>query len=128
MVLKPIYMLVNNLFFATKIVKAAQAMGLEARAFDSADRVLEASRQKEPSLVILDGEGLEKEAFRLLTAFRLDGQLSKIPRVGYLSHTARNLKEEMLSAGALQVYFKSEFSRELDNLLMRHSGGFPSRV
>lgn len=124
---KPVYALVNNIFFATKIVKTTQALGLEARAFDASERLCEASRAKEPCLVLMDCEGLEKEAFRVLEEFRSDEKLSRVPRVGYLSHTAQDLRREVLSAGATQVYSRSEFSKGLENLLMRYTYGFPSR-
>jgi len=128
MELKPVYLLANDLFFSTKVVKTAQAAGLEARAFDTAGRLLQASREKEPALVLLDCQGLEKEAHRLLDAFRFDEKLSKIPRIGYLSHVAQDLKREMRDAGCEQVYAKSEFSRELENLLIRYAHGLPSRI
>jgi hypothetical protein len=128
MVPRFVYALVGDLFFATKIVKTAQAVGLEARAFDSADRLLKASLEKAPALVIMDCERLEKEAFRLLDGFRVEGGLSGIPRIGYLSHGARDLKQEMCQAGCLQVYFKSEFTKELENILGRYGHGFSSRV
>ena len=124
---KPIYMLANDLFFASKVVKTAEASGVPARAFDAAGRLIQASREKEPSLVLMDCERLEREAFRLLQEFHADGKLSRVPCVGYLSHTARDLKGEMLAAGATQVYFRSEFSKQLENLLMRYAGGLPSR-
>ena len=124
---KPIYILVNELFFATKIVKSAQALGLEARAFDTAERILEASRGREPSLVIMDC-GLEKEAFKLLGAFRSDAQLSKIPQIGYLSHGEKILQQEMRTAGCSQVYTKSQFTKELDVLIARTLHGVSSRV
>ena len=127
-VTQPIYILVNDLFFATKIVKSAQAITLEARAFDTADRLLEASRQKEPSLVILDCGGLEKEAFKLLDATRTDEKLSKIPKIGYLSHGARQLEKEMRTAGCNQVYTKSQFTKELDVLIARTLHGVSPRV
>ena len=116
---KPIYLLANDLFFATKVVKTAQSLSLEARAFDTADRLLQASREKEPSLVILDCGGLEKQAFQLLDAFRNDAQLSKVPRIGYLSHMARELEREMRTAGCNQVYTKLQFTKELEILLAR---------
>lgn len=125
---KPVYMLVAELFFATKVVKTAQSMGFEARAFDSAVRLVEAARAKEPGLVIMDCEGLEREAFGLLERFHADEKLKKIPRIGYLSHTARDLKNEMRSAGAFQIYNKAEFSRDLGNILMRHTHDFSSRI
>lgn len=128
MVIKPVYLLVNDLFFATKIVKTAQAMALEARAFDSADRLVQASKEKEPALVILDCERLEKEAFDTLRRFQSDEKLKAIPPIGYLSHGAQELKREMRDAGCAQVYNKSEFSRELENILTRYAGGVSSRI
>ena len=125
---KPIYLLVNDLFFATKVVKTAQALGLEARAFDTADRMLGASREKEPALVILDCGGLERECYKLLGAFRSDALLSKVPHIGYLSHGARDLSREMRAAGCNQVYTKSQFTKELDLLLARTTHGIPSRL
>lgn len=128
MVLKPVYALVGDLFFATRIVKTALQVGLEARAFDHADRLIEASKETEPALVVMDCQGLEKEAFCLLHAFRADEKLSRIPRLGYLMHGAVDLKREMRQAGCEQVYSKSEFTKELGNLLMRYGLGFSSRI
>ena len=125
---KPIYILVNDLFFATKIVKTAQALALEARAFDTASRLLEASKQKEPALVIMDCGGMERECYELLNAFHSEEKLSKIPFIGYLSHGAKDLSREMRAAGANQVYTKSQFTKELDLLLARTTHGVPSRI
>lgn len=128
MALQPVYVLVGDLFFASKIVKTAQALGLEVRAFDTANRLLEASKEKKPALIIMDCEKLEKEAFHLLATSRSDEALSKVPKLGYLSHVAEDLKKEMRSAGCEQVYAKSQFTRELENILMRYTNGFPSRI
>lgn len=116
---KIVYILVNDLFFAEKIVKSAQAISLDARAFDTADRLCQASKEREPVLVIMDCGGLERESFQLLDKFRMDEKLSKIPQIGYLSHGARELEKQMKTAGCRQVYTKSQFSKELDTLLAR---------
>lgn len=126
--MKPVYALVKDLFFATKIVKTAQAVGLEVRAFDTADRLFQAAREKEPSLVLIDCEGLEKEAFNLLGKFRAEERFSKIPEIGYLSHAARDLKAEMRRAGCEQVYSKSEFTKELENLFVKYNHDLSPRV
>ena len=125
---KPVYALVGDFLFATKIVKTAQSLGLEARTFDSADHLVQASQSKEPAVVILDCQKLEKEAFALLGRFRSNAGLSKVPFIGYLSHQGEDLKKEMRAAGCLQVYNRSEFTRELENLLGRYGHGFSSRI
>jgi len=126
--MKPVYVLVKNLFFATKIVKTAQAAGLPVRCFDEAAKLVGASRTEEPNLVILDCHGLEKEAFQVLSEFRKDPGLSRVSRIGYLTHGARDLKVEMEQAGCEHVYTQSEFTKELENLLVKYNHGFPSRV
>ena len=126
--LKPVYALVGDLFFASKIVKTAQALELEVRVFDSAARLLQASREKEPMLVLLDCQGLEREAFHLLGELRSDTSLSAVPRIGYLSHVSQDLRREMREAGCEQVYPKSTFTKELENLLARYSRGLSSRI
>lgn len=126
--LKPVYALIGDLFFATKIVKSAKAVGLEARAFDTAERLMQASREKEPGMIIMDCGSLEREAFQLLKELRSDEKLSRIPRLGYLSHSVADLKNQMRAAGCDQVFLKTEFTRELENLLVRYGGGFPSRI
>lgn len=128
MQLKPVYALVRDLQLATRIVKLAKAAGLEARTFDTAERLLEASRQREPALVFLDCEALEKEAFRLLEDFRKDELLSKVPRIGYLLQGVGDLKREMRDAGCEQVYAKSQFMKELEMLLVRYAHGIPSGI
>ena len=128
MATKPVYLLVNDLFFATKIVKTAQALSLEARAFDSAERLVQSAHAKEPALVILDCERLEKEAFQVLQRFRAEEKFKAIPQIGYLSHAAVDLKREMRDAGCAQVYNKSEFSKEVENILARYTGRVSSRI
>ena len=103
-------------------------MGLEARAFDTTERLVQASKEREPALVVMDCEGLAREAFRLLSEFRADEKLSAVPQIGYLSHTAQDLKREMRAAGCSQVYSKAEFTRELENLLTRYAHGISSRI
>ena len=128
MIQKPVYMLVNDIFFATKMVKSAQALQLESRAFDSAERLFQAAKAKPPALVILDCQGLENEAFKVLSDFKQDETLARVPQIGYLSHAAQDLKKEMQTAGAIRVYSKSEFSRDLDTLLARFTHGLPSGI
>lgn len=128
MAAKPIYVLVGNLFFAEKIVKRVQAQGLEARAFDSAQKLIRASQEREPALVVLDCEGLEKEAFNALREFRRDTRFSKVPSIGYLNGSKLELKQEMQNAGCIHMYTKTEFSKELGNILTRAINGFSSRI
>lgn len=115
-----VFGLVSNLLFASKIAQSAKHQHLGAHNFDKGDSLLEHARAKRPRLVILDWDGCEREAFKLLKVFREDAALKTIPVVGYLSHTKMDLKKEAETAGCLRVYTKSEFTRVLDDLLIRY--------
>ncbi len=115
-----VFGLVSNLLFASKIAQSAKHHHLGAHNFDKADPLLEHAKARPPMLVILDWDGCEREAFKVLKAFREDKALQAIPVVGYLSHTKIELKKEAETAGCLRVYTKSEFTRVLDDLVIRY--------
>jgi len=114
-----VYGLVANLHLATKIGQSAKLHHLKVHNFDKADRLVECAKQEIPCFVILDCEGCEAEAFKVLKAFAWDADLKSIPVVGYVSQTKRVLKEEVERAGCLRVYMKTEFFRMLDDLIRR---------
>lgn len=116
-----VYGLVSNLFFAAKIAQAAKHSHMAIHNFDKAQPLLEHAKKKLPALIILDWDGCEAEAFKLLKELRTSADLKGVPTIGYLSHVKADLKAEAQRAGCDRVYAKSEFSRLLDDLLMRYS-------
>lgn len=116
-----VYGLVSNLLFATKIAQSAKHCHLAVHNFDKAEPLLEHARKKPPALIILDWDGCEAEAFKVLKELKASADLKGVPSVGYLSHIKTALKEEAERAGCHRVYSKSEFTRTLDDLLMRYA-------
>ena len=116
-----VFGLISNLLSASKIAQSAKHCHLGVHNFDKADPLIEHAKAKLPLLVILDWDGCEAEAFKLLKVFQGDEGLKKVPIIGYLSHVKTALKEEAQKAGCLRVYSKSEFTRELDDLLARYN-------
>ena len=116
-----VFGLVSNILLATKIAQSAKHCHLGIHNFDKAEPLLEHAKTKPPLLVILDWDGCEAEAFKVLKAFAAHADLKHIPTAGYLSHLKTDLKGEAQRAGCLHVYSRSEFTRELDDLLIRYA-------
>ena len=113
--------LVSTVDLATRIAKIAKDFGLAVRNSDQAETVVRWAREKIPMFVILDWDGCEAEAFKVLKEFAADADLKKVPRVGCLSHQKFNLKRDAEAAGCDRVYFKTEFLRDLKDLFIRYA-------
>lgn len=116
-----VFGLISNLLFASKIAQSAKHCHLGVHNFDKAEPLLEHAKARLPLLTILDWDGCEAEAFKVLKAFGENPDLKGLPTVGYLSHVKADLKEEAERAGCHRVYSKSEFVRILDDLLVRYT-------
>lgn len=116
-----VFGLVSNIFFASKIAQSAKHCHLAVHNFDKAEPLLEHAKKRAPLLVILDWDGCEAEAFKLLKELKANADLKGVPTVGYLSHVKAAVKDEAERAGCHRVYPKSEFTRVLDDILVRYS-------
>ena len=116
-----VFGLVSNIFLATKIAQAAKHCHLAVHNFDKAEPLLLHAKSKLPRLVILDWDGCEAESFKFLKELSQSADLKSVPVIGYLSTSKINIKEEARRAGCLRVYGKSEFMRDLDELLARYA-------
>ena len=99
--------LVTDLFFKAKILQTAKLVEREVLFAESIGEVSEAD------LVIMD---LEK--FGANTVLQLKKQWPYAKIVGYLSHVQVDLKKEALKNGCDLVLAKSEFSKQLKDILI----------
>lgn len=113
--------LVSKVDLATRLAKVAKEFGLTVRNSDQASTVVRWAKEKAPLFVILDWDGCEAEAFKVLKEFSADADLKKVPRVGCLSQEKFNLKREAEMAGCDRVYLKTEFLRDLKDLFIRYA-------
>ena len=123
-VVKPgaiVYTLLRDIATATKIVKCAARFGLAVRNFDRAETVIENARSKMPFLIILDFEHCEAEAYKTLKEFRGNADFKSVPFVGFITKAGDAVKREAECAGCDRVYMKTEFDRELPNLMTRYA-------
>jgi len=116
---RALYALVRDMAAASRIVKNASALHIVARNFDRAQTLLEHALKERPFLVILDLETCEVDAFRVLKEFRENADFKRVPAVGVVTHEKAALKAEAEKAGCLRVYFKTEFGKELPDLIAR---------
>ena len=118
---KVLYALVRDMAAASRIAKRAGALSITVRNFDRAQTLLEHARKERPFLVILDLETCEVEAFQVLKELRENADLKGMPAVGVVTQAKAMVKPEAEKAGCLRVYLKTEFGKELQDVIARYA-------
>ena len=116
-----VFALVKDMAAATQIVKCAAGLHIGVKNFDSPEKLVKQAVAERPFLVILDLEKCEAEAFRTLNEWRKNADLKGIPAVGFVTQAKVMVKPEAEKAGCFRVYMKTEFGRELPNLIARYA-------
>ncbi len=119
-----VFGLVSNMMLATKIAQSARHNHLPVHNFDKAADLIAGLKQNKPVLIILDWDKCEAEAFKVLNELHKDADFRNVPTIGYLSSSNRVIAEEARSAGCHRIYGKTEFNRELDQLLARYAAWY----
>lgn len=118
---RSVYALVADMATATHIVKCASALHVAVRNFDHVERLIAQASVEKPFLVILDFEKREGEAFRTLNELHQSADLKGVPVTGFVTQAKAAVKSEAEKAGCLRVYMKTEFGRELPDLIARYA-------
>ena len=116
-----VFALVGDMGAATQIVKCAAGLHIGVRNFDKAEKLVGQAAIERPFLIILDLEKCEAEGFRALNELRKNADLKGIPVVGFVTQAKVMVKPEAEKAGCSRVYMKTEFGRELSNLIARYA-------
>jgi DNA-binding NtrC family response regulator len=116
-----VFALVADMAAATQIVKCAAGLHIGVRNFDNAEKLVAQAAVEKPFLVILDLEKREAEAFRALNELHKNADLKGVPVVGFVTQAKVMIKPEAEKAGCFRVYMKTEFGRELPNLIARYA-------
>ena len=112
--------LVEDLFFAAKIVETARLVGAEVEMLSSAEALLRRSAEERPSLVIVDLSAPGAERGETIRRLKTNSALTAVPIVGFLSHVQADLAEAARQAGCDRVLPRSKFTAELPRIL-RHA-------
>ena len=116
-----VFALVGDMTAATQIAKCAANLHVRVRNFDRAEKLLAQVGTERPFLVILDLEKCESEAFRVLKELRGNADLRSVPAVGFVTQAKVMVKPEAEKAGCFRIYMKTEFGRELPDLISRYA-------
>jgi CheY-like chemotaxis protein len=111
---------VEDLLFRSKISETAEQLGIEAKFPRSRRKLLEALRESQPDLLVLDLNSTRFEPLELLRTAKSDEVARQIPTVGFLSHVQKDLAVAAKEAGCDRVMARSAFTRDLPRIL---SGG-----
>lgn len=108
---------VEDLLFKSKISETADTLGVEANFPRSPQKLLDAAREKQPDLLILDLASDRFEPLRLLESLAEDANLSEIPTVGFLPHVEKDLAVAARAAGCGKVMARSAFTKDLSGIV-----------
>lgn len=116
-----IYGLIKDLLVATRIAQAAKHCHIAVHNFDKAEPLMTHAKQHKPLLVLLDWDGCESEAFKVLKEMNENADLKMVPNAGYLSSSKSMVRDEARRAGCHRVYTKTEFMHDLELLIARYA-------
>jgi len=110
-----VLVLVDDLFFRTKIVETARQVGVDLACFATPQDLVDEARAKPPALIVLD---LNAGNNPLQAAEQL-ARGNSTPLIAFLSHVQTDLAERARQAGCTEVMPRSQFSKELPAILAR---------
>lgn len=118
-----IYFFIEDLFFLAKIQETAKKLGIKVGFLknekDTVAKIVEASEQERPSLIVFDLNNVNAKPLTLIP--KLKSKLKKgTSIIGFLSHLQGDLKVKAVEAGCDMVMPRSAFSQNLPNLMRRH--------
>ncbi len=113
---------VDDLFFASKIRGTAEQVGVEVRFARTVDTLIQAAREDHPSLIIVDLHSINCDPIALAKELKADEQLHSIPLLGFFSHVQTELQRKAREAGFDVVIPRSAFTRDLKDILSGHQG------
>jgi len=113
----PVIALVDDLMSQSRIVEAARFASVEVRFVRGPGPLIEACREKRPSLVLVDLDSLRLAPDQAIRALRKDPDLGRVPMVGFVSHVDAARAQAAVDAGCERVLARGAFVRELPALL-----------
>ena len=120
---KRILVLVDDMFFASKIRAVAESLGSDLTFIKSIDVLLEKAREQKPDLVVVDLHNQKTSPILIAEQLRSDPQLKDVELLGFFSHVEVELQRQAKEAGFSQVLPRSVFARDLPSIL-----GEPSQL
>ena len=109
--------LVDDMFFASKIRATAEALGVEITIPRTRDAALEKAREIKPELIIADLHNQRFDTFEFIAELKKDAELSSVETLAFFSHVEVELHRRATTAGFDNVVPRSVFARDLPQIL-----------
>jgi DNA-binding NarL/FixJ family response regulator len=109
-----VVVLVDDLFFQSKIVETARHTGVDLKLCSTPDAFIAEIERSAPALAIVD---LNTRSNPLSAIERLKAAGNQVPVISYLSHVQTELAEQAKAAGCREVMPRSKFSMNLAAIL-----------
>jgi CheY-like chemotaxis protein len=113
---------VDDMFFAAKIIGAAEQAGKPIERLKSAEAIYQAVQAGGIQLLVIDLNAAKFDAVQVIEWLKGQSLYQPIPIIGFLSHVQVDLKHRAEAAGCDRVLPRSAFSQRLTEIL---SGNFP---
>jgi PleD family two-component response regulator len=108
---------VEDLLFKSKISETASQLGVEASFPRNPKKLLEAVRESQPDLLVLDLNSARFEPLSLLGDVKSDEATRDVTTIGFLSHVQKDLAVAAREAGCDRVVARSAFTKNLPEIL-----------
>ena len=114
-------LVVDDMFFAAKILGAAEAAGRRVERIKSREQLENEMISDPPALLIVDLNSNALDAIETIEFCRSRPELNKVPILGFFSHVQVALKHSAEEAGCDLVMPRSQFTQKLNEIV---SGDF----
>lgn len=119
-----ILVVINDLIFQTKIQSTAHSLGFFTHQLSSADTIGAVLGEFFPGLVIFDLNSARGEIFGAIEALRTAADRPHV--VAFCSHVDVALMDRARLAGADEVLARSQFTRDLPQIIVRGRSSTPT--
>ncbi|MBI4639713.1 MAG: response regulator [Candidatus Tectomicrobia bacterium] len=111
---------VDDLFFLSKIESTLRAMGLKHQVIREEAQLFLKAPEIRPSMIILDLHLKTSDPMKVIAHLKGDKQLKMIPILAYASHVDQKRIKEAQDIGCDEVVARSVFSEQLPQLIQKH--------
>jgi CheY-like chemotaxis protein len=112
-----IAIVVDDMFFASKINSAAQSAGREIERVRSREQLDKLAESALPSLLIIDLNSDRLDPLEAVEALKSNASLKAVPIVGFVSHVETDLIRRAQAAGCDYVLARSAFNQMLPRIV-----------
>jgi CheY-like chemotaxis protein len=114
---RSIIVVVDDMFFASKIRATAEALDVEIIFPRTKQAAVEKARAGKPDLIIVDLHNQRFDPIEFAAEWKADEGLRMIPLLGFFSHVEVELQKRAAAAGFDKVIPRSVFARDLAAIL-----------